>query len=99
MVSTVSEIDYQADQQPNNEPGPIHPAKLVHHVSIKQDAKDWHYRDPRGPEWARLFRIFVAQHKNCNTNNYECKQGTDIHHLPNVIDGGHASDSSGQQSY
>src|SRR4029077_18859817 len=41
VVAAVSEINYQSDDQPNDEAGPVHPPELVHHVAVEQDSKHW----------------------------------------------------------
>src|SRR5258706_10464180 len=62
VMPPVSEIDHQADHQPDNQARPVDPAKLVHHVPVEDDAHDRHERHQRRAERPRLTGIRVAQH-------------------------------------
>jgi len=39
MFPAIDEVDDHADGEPDNETGPIHPAELVHHIAVEQDAE------------------------------------------------------------
>src|SRR5712691_371571 len=71
VITTVSKINHQSDDQPNNEAGPVHPPELVHHVAVEQDSKNWHDRHPWCTEGARLIGISATEKHYGDAHNHE----------------------------
>src|SRR6266704_5898656 len=98
VITAVSEINHQADHQPDDEPGPVHPPELVHHVAVEQDSKNWYDRHPWCTEGARLIGVGVAQNHDGDAYNHEGQQRPDVDHLSDVIDWCHAANDGCQQT-
>src|SRR5260370_8985802 len=87
MVTAISEINYQADPQPDEQPGPVDPAEFVHHVAVEEDAENRNDRDPRRPESPRLAGIRLSQNHHCNANNDKGQHRADLDTLSVLIAG------------
>ena len=61
VVPTVTKVNEQADNQPYDQPRPIDPAQLQHHVAVEEYPQDRHERHQRRVEGARLARVGLAQ--------------------------------------
>src|SRR5579885_3437837 len=61
VIPAVGEIDDQADNKPDNEPRPVDPAQLVHHVAVKADTQEGNDGHPRSTERPGLLGIGIAQ--------------------------------------
>ena len=48
VMAAVGEVNHQADDQPDDQAGPVHPAELVHHVAVEEDARELVLRAPTG---------------------------------------------------
>ena len=44
VVTAVSEIDHQPDAEPNDQPRPVDPPEVVHHITVKEDSENRHNR-------------------------------------------------------
>src|SRR5271165_3051336 len=97
VMPAVSEVNHQPYDQPHNQPGPVHPAQLVHHVAVEQDAHDRNEWYPRRAERAVLCGVLVPQNHDCDAHDDERQQRTDVHHLANVVDRSQAADDGRQQ--
>ena len=54
VVPAVTEVHDEANHQPHDQPQPVNPPQLVHHVSVEANAQNWHQRHPWGPKWPRM---------------------------------------------
>src|SRR5439155_1831341 len=54
MVTTVSEVDHQADGQPDDESCPVDPSQLVHHVAVGENSYNRHKCHPGHAECPSL---------------------------------------------
>src|ERR1700722_9704817 len=85
VMSAIAEVNHQANSEPDDQPRPVNPPELVHHIAIEKDAQHWNKRNPRRAERTRLFRIRFAQHHDRYTNNDERENRPDVDHLSNNI--------------
>src|SRR5438105_6256095 len=97
VMAPIGEVNHQADKQPNNQPSPVHPAQLVHHVAVGNDAENRYQWHPGSPKRPGLIGISAAQHHHGNGDDHEGKQRADVNHSAYIINGSNCAYNAGQQ--
>src|SRR5258706_11391878 len=87
VMPAVCEIDDEPYDEPDQEPRPVDPTQLVHHVAVESDTQNRNGGHKRRAERPGVSRIGLAKHQYPRTHDHECEQGTDVHHLADVVDG------------
>src|SRR5437899_13016302 len=98
MLSTISEINHQTDDQPGDQPRPVDPPQLVHHIAVYHDSEDRHHGHPGRAERTRLAGIDTAQHKDRYAHDDKRQERPDVHHFSDVIDRNHTDDDRRKQT-
>ena len=96
VVAAVAEIDDQSDDEPGDQSNPVDRAELIDHIAVKRDPENRHERDQGSTERASLLRVRAAKHHDRDANEDESKQGADVDHLAEVVDGDQAADDCGE---
>jgi len=79
MSAAVREIDHQADDQPDNQPGPCVRRQVLHQIAAGHDAQRRDEPDCWGTKRTRDLRIGESQHKYARANDRERQQRADGH--------------------
>src|ERR1700683_3873711 len=85
VMSAVTKINHQPDNQPDNQSRPIDPAEFVHHVTVENNPKYRNQRNPRRTKWTQLHRIRFAQNNDRYANDDEREDRADVDHLSDDV--------------
>src|SRR3954468_14642960 len=98
MFAAVDKVDNKSYRQPDDQARPIYPAEFVHHVAIEDDTQDGNHRNPGGAEGSWLARIGAPQCHHRDADNDESEQGSNIDHLPDIVDGSNTPNNRSKQA-
>src|SRR5689334_13899399 len=98
VAPTVSEVDHQTDDHPDDQSFPGRPWEAAHHIAANQDAEYRHQRHHRRAERTRQIRRFVAEGNNAGADDDESKQSSDRHQLPEQADWEQSSHDRGDDA-
>src|SRR5574338_509767 len=82
VLAAVSEVNYLADDQPDQQTQPVVNPERVHHGGIPEDADNRDQRNQRRLERAGGIGILAPHHPYPRTDNHEREQRADARHVP-----------------
>src|SRR3954468_14368851 len=82
----VSEIHYQNEHHPDDEPLPRREREAVHHVAADEDPKNRHQWHQRRPERTSEIWLAVAEHDHAGAHDHEGEQRADRDQLTEQTD-------------
>src|SRR5271155_4826683 len=87
VLDAVSEIDPQADDQPDHQHFPGEQRQLAHQIEGATDAEDGNQRNQRRAERTLQVGVTPAQNPDAGTNNGEGEQRSHVDQSCELIDG------------
>src|SRR4051812_27850334 len=85
VLSTVSKVDDEADQQPNEEPEPCVAGQGSHQPQAGENTQDRHQRYQGRPERPIEVRTCPAQDPNSDTHQNKGQQSPDVDQLTEYL--------------
>ena len=85
-MAAVTEVHYEADGQPDEQPQPIGPTQAGDQEKVGRNANDWNDRNPRSAEGTRQFGMRFSHDEDATANEHEGEQGADACHFADYLD-------------
>lgn len=97
VALAVTEVEDEADQQPDDQSHPVGPAEAVNHRTAGDDAEDRDERCGRDPEPPFKLGISHAHDPDTGTNKNEGEQCADAGHFAGNIGGHERGERAGEK--
>src|SRR5712672_1092859 len=79
VMTTVAEVNHQANRQPDKEAQPVFGWKRKHEQQARKDSQDRHDHSKRRAKRARYFGMSAPHDQDSRTDDHERQQGADVY--------------------